>query len=77
MKINKEKISLEANKVLMNINTTKEAVTLILLGAGINEYGAKIVEQKFNNAQESLNTFLNMVVAEIRNSEPKQKEDWE
>lgn len=64
-----DKLNTELNKVLTNVNATKEAVSLILLGAGINEYGAKIIEQKFNNVNESIQTFLNLMTAEERKNE--------
>ena len=71
MKANKEKIMAKANEVLVNFNTVKEAVNLILVGAGINEYGAKLIEQKFNSAHEGINTFLNLVMDELRSHEPQ------
>ena len=71
MKINKEKILTKANEVLVSFNTVKEAVNLILVGAGINEYGAKLIEQKFNSTHEGINNFLNLVMEELRKLEPQ------
>lgn len=69
--INKEKIMAQANVVMTNLNVTKEAVGLILVGAGINEYGAKLIEQKFASSNEAFNNFLNLVIEEVRKTEPR------
>ena len=71
MKVNKDKIMAKANEVLVSFNAVKESVNLILVGAGINEYGAKLIEQKFNSAHEGINTFLNLVMDELRSHEPQ------
>jgi hypothetical protein len=71
MKPNKEKVSAAANDVLKQLNVAKEAVVLILIGAGINDNGAKIIEQKFSSCMESVNNFLNIAAAEMRLAETK------
>lgn len=69
MKANKEKIMAEANNVLKNLNSAKEAVTLILSGASVNDYGVKVIDEKFNSISEGFNIFMNLVVSELRNAE--------
>lgn len=59
----------EANNVLKNINSAKEAVTLILSGASVNDYGVKVIDDKFNSIGEGFNLFMNLVVNELRNTE--------
>lgn len=77
VKINKEKLSIEANKVLIHFNATKEAIGLILSGAGVNEYGVKIIDQKFSSAQEGFNVFHNLVIEEINKFEAELKRQSE
>jgi mannose/fructose/N-acetylgalactosamine-specific phosphotransferase system component IIB len=73
-KLNKSKINERANTVMAGFNGLKETLSLILLGAGLQDAAVKIIEQRFNSANEQFNNFINMLHQEIEASEKIKEE---
>lgn len=69
MKIKRDKLHDAANIAISQLNATKEAIKLILLGANVNAEGVKVIEQKLNSAQESFNVLLNVTNEELNKCE--------
>ncbi len=73
MKVNKEKISEAVNNASTQLNLAKDAMNLILLGAGVPEAGVKLLDQKMSSVNEAIGRMYNITIEEIGKAEKREE----